>query len=52
MTSASRSMDYFVSAEVMEHPFRTRVESGSDPYTEQVFLNNDCNLQFTSYSVL
>ena len=31
-------MDYFVSADIMEHPFRTRMDPDDDPYTEQVVL--------------
>lgn len=38
MTSASRHMDYFVSGYHLEHPFRTRMRSEDDPYTEQVVL--------------
>jgi predicted O-linked N-acetylglucosamine transferase (SPINDLY family) len=38
ITSGSNNMDYFVSADVMEHPYRTRMPVRDDPYTEQVVL--------------
>ena len=38
ITSASRAMDYFVSADVLEHPFRTRMDVMDEPYSEQVAL--------------
>lgn len=31
-------MDYFVSADIMEHPHRTRMHVADEPYTEQVVL--------------
>jgi len=31
-------MDYFVSADFMEHPHRTRMAVEDEPYTEQVVL--------------
>lgn len=31
-------MDYFVSADIMEHPHRTRMHLADEPYTEQVVL--------------
>jgi hypothetical protein len=31
-------MDYFVSADVMEHPYRSRMPVSMEPYTEQVIL--------------
>ena len=31
-------MDYFVSADIMEHPHRTRMHISDEPYTEQVVL--------------
>ena len=38
VTSASLSIDYFVSADHMEHPYRTMIPSEQEPYTEQVVL--------------
>ena len=38
ITSGSRHTDYFVSADCMEHPFRTRMKAENEPYTEQVVL--------------
>jgi predicted O-linked N-acetylglucosamine transferase (SPINDLY family) len=38
VTSASSQIDYFVSADGMEHPYRTRIPDGHDPYSEQVVL--------------
>ena len=38
ITSASSQIDYFVSAEGMEHPFRTRMAVADEPYTEQLVL--------------
>lgn len=38
ITSGSDNMDYFVSADVMEHPFRTRMPVIDEPYSEQVVL--------------
>lgn len=38
VTSASDSMDYFLSNYWMEHPFRTRMPVQDEPYTEQVVL--------------
>ena len=38
VTSASTAIDYFISADVMEHPFRTRMPVQDDPYSEQVVL--------------
>ncbi len=38
ITSASSQIDYFVSADVMEHPYRNRMMHSEDPYTEQVIL--------------
>lgn len=40
ITSGSVHIDYFVSADVMEHPYRTRLSSEQDPYSEQVVLLN------------
>ena len=31
-------MDYFISADIMEHPYRTRMSVQDEPYTEQVVL--------------
>ena len=38
ITSASANIDFFVSAECLEHPYRTRMPIDSEPYTEQVVL--------------
>jgi len=38
ITSASSQIDFFVSADAMEHPYRTRIPDGHDPYSEQVVL--------------
>ena len=38
ITSASANIDFFVSAECLEHPYRTRMPIASEPYTEQVVL--------------
>ncbi len=38
ITSGSANMDYFVSGDSLEHPFRTRMSPRDDPYTEQVVL--------------
>jgi protein O-GlcNAc transferase len=38
MTSASPSVDYFLSADGMEFPYRTRLPAESEVYTEQVVL--------------
>lgn len=38
ITSASKNIDYFISADGMEHPFRTRMSSMDEPYAEQVVL--------------
>lgn len=38
ITSGSPNVDYYISAEVMEHPFRTRMPTDDDPYSEQVLL--------------
>ena len=38
VTSGSSYIDYFVSADFMEHPYRTRIALDDEPYTEQVIL--------------
>lgn len=38
ITSGSPSIDYFLSADMLEHPYRTRLQSDGEPYTEQVAL--------------
>eukprot|EP01041_Mallomonas_annulata_P005884 gene5884-11882_t len=38
VTSCSPHMDYFVSADGMEYPFRNRLTPTADPYAEQVVL--------------
>lgn len=34
----SENIDYFISSDNMEHPYRTHMTSSSDPYVEQVVL--------------
>lgn len=38
ITSASQAIDYFISGDNLEHPFRTRMPIVDEPYTEQVVL--------------
>jgi protein O-GlcNAc transferase len=38
ITSGSRQIDYFISADYMEHPYRTRLSDEEEPYVEQVVL--------------
>eukprot|EP01038_Epipyxis_sp_PR26KG_P006209 gene6209-8553_t len=38
ITSGSKYIDYFISADRMEHPFRTRMPIRDEPYTEQIVL--------------
>lgn len=38
ITSASKHIDYFISADCMEHPFRNRMLIEDEPYSEQVIL--------------
>jgi len=38
ITSGSQHVDYFMSADIMEHPYRTRVATEDEPYSEQVVL--------------
>ena len=38
ITSGSRQVDYFISADGMEHQFRTRIKSDEEPYIEQIVL--------------
>lgn len=38
ITTGSPTMDYYISADVMETPYRTRLQSGDDAYSEQVLL--------------
>jgi predicted O-linked N-acetylglucosamine transferase (SPINDLY family) len=38
ITSGSPTMDYFISSEVMEHPYRTRFPSQQDAYSEQLIF--------------
>jgi predicted O-linked N-acetylglucosamine transferase (SPINDLY family) len=38
ITSGSRNIDFFVSGDYMEHPFRSRIIEGEEPYSEQVVL--------------
>jgi protein O-GlcNAc transferase len=39
ITSASHHVDYFMSSDFMEHPFRTRIPYRNEPYSEQVVLS-------------
>jgi hypothetical protein len=36
ITSGSDQIDYFISADVLEHPYRTRMPVTQEPYSEQV----------------
>lgn len=36
VTSGSGTMDFFLSADDLEHPHRTRMPASDEPYTEQV----------------
>lgn len=38
VTSASKYIDYFISGDIMENPYRTHMTSQNDPYVEQVVL--------------
>ena len=38
ITSGSPHVDYFISSDFMEHPFRTRMLADQEPYSEQVVL--------------
>ena len=38
ITSASHQVDYFISSDAMEHPYRTHLKDTDEPYTEQVVL--------------
>lgn len=38
VTSGSNSVDYFVSGDALEHPYRNRISAEEEPYTEQVVL--------------
>jgi predicted O-linked N-acetylglucosamine transferase (SPINDLY family) len=38
VTSGGTQIDYFVSSDQMEHPFRSRMAARDEPYTEQVLL--------------
>lgn len=38
ITSGSPHIDYFVSSDIMEHPYRTRIPESDVPYSEQVVL--------------
>ncbi len=38
ITSASQQMDYFVSGDLLEHPYRSRMPVTDEPYLEQVVL--------------
>lgn len=38
LTSGSKFIDYFISSDFMEHPYRSRLPPQDDPYTEQVVL--------------
>jgi protein O-GlcNAc transferase len=48
VTSGSAYIDYFVSGDFMEHPFRTRIRKGSDAYTEQVVLLQGQGIWYSS----
>jgi hypothetical protein len=36
MTSGNSAIDYFISGDILEHPYRTLLHSDDEPYTEQV----------------
>jgi predicted O-linked N-acetylglucosamine transferase (SPINDLY family) len=38
ITTGSSTIDYYLTADVMEHPYRTRIASGQDAYSEQVWM--------------
>jgi len=38
ITSGSGTIDFFISADIMEHPYRHRMLPGQDSYTEQIVL--------------
>jgi hypothetical protein len=38
VTSGSNKIDYYISADILEHPYRTRMPASDDPYSEQVIL--------------
>jgi predicted O-linked N-acetylglucosamine transferase (SPINDLY family) len=38
VTSGSKFIDYFISSDFMEHPYRSRLPQQDEPYTEQVVL--------------
>lgn len=38
VTTGSQTIDYYLSADIMESPFRTRISQSDEPYTEQVLL--------------
>mmetsp|Transcript_16074 Transcript_16074/g.35048 ORF Transcript_16074/g.35048 Transcript_16074/m.35048 type:complete len:1364 (+) Transcript_16074:87-4178(+) len=52
LTSGSRQVDYFVSSDFMEHPFRTRMPLTDEPYTEQVVLLEGQGIWYSRPSVL
>ena len=41
-------MDYFISGDFLEHPYRTRLASDSDPYTEQLVLLSGQGIWYSS----
>jgi protein O-GlcNAc transferase len=36
MTSGNSAIDYFISGDRLEHPYRTLLHDDDEPYTEQV----------------
>ena len=38
VTSGNPSVDYFISGDRLEHPFRTQLTDSMDPYSEQIVL--------------
>jgi hypothetical protein len=44
ITSGSHQIDYFISADVMEHPHRTRMPVAHEAYSEQVCV---CRVRIT-----
>lgn len=48
VTSGSPFIDYFVSSDFMEHPYRSKISARNDPYTEQVVLLEGQGIWYSS----
>ena len=46
------TIDYFISADRMEHPFRTKIEAGKLPYSEQVVLLDGQGIWYSPFEDL